>query len=458
MSPLRAFAQSSTVLVTEIYPNPNTGEQEWVELFNSSGDAITLSGWWLTDELTSQSIIYQFADKDLPLKPFEFRQIHTSNNKLNNSGDAVHLYNSQGIQVSRLAYSSSQTGQSQQRIALESELSIASIPTIGQDDPFFSFLNEVVALLPNNSLFCPTPTPPTTYPSVSGPSPTPGATPLPSPTSQPTPTPSPTSHSTTIPTDSIHITEIMACPTTDQTEWIEFFNTGSSLTADDWRITDQNGNYRLINGVLPTEGYSYFSWSGSLLNNTGDSFVVTTRTGQVLGSASYPACSVGKSLALDTNGDWIDASPSPGQKNPILSSSPIPAPSPATVLIVSRVSSSSAALETRSSTDSTLEGIQASTADLPWVDPTDVQLAPTTDQLDIPRPADINTAGSVLGLNTEWSPETERPWQVLFVIMAGLLFVLSGLLPPYDQTVKKNYRVAASLVSPHSVGSADLHV
>ncbi len=250
----------------------------------------------------------------------------------------------------------------------------------------------------------------------------------------------------------------MACPTTEQTEWIEFFNTGSTLTADDWRITDQNGNYRLINGVLPTEGYSYFSWSGSLLNNTGDSFVVTTRTGQVLGSTSYSSCSVGKSLALDTNGAWVDVSPSPGQNNPVLSSSPSPAPTTATVPFGSRASSSSSVLDMGSSADSTLEGTQASTADLPWVDPTDVQLAPTTDQLDIPRLADINTAGSVLGLNTEWSPETERPWQVLFVIMAGLLFVLSGLLPPYDQTVKKNYRVAASLVSPHSLGSADLHV
>lgn len=40
---------TGTVVINEFYPSPNSGEQEWVELYNPSDVALDISNWIIDD-------------------------------------------------------------------------------------------------------------------------------------------------------------------------------------------------------------------------------------------------------------------------------------------------------------------------------------------------------------------------------------------------------------------------
>lgn len=155
---------------------------------------------------------------------------------------------------------------------------------------------------------CSTPTP---SPSVS-PSPTPTATPTISPSPTPTPTP--------VSIQNVYLTEFMACPASGN-EWLELYNgNASTVTVTNWQIIDDAGNKKFINGIIPPNDFLKFEWTGSLLNNTGDSFSVVTSTAQTIGSAAYDSCSTGISFVYE-EGEWVSALQSPGEETTLSSAS-----------------------------------------------------------------------------------------------------------------------------------------
>jgi len=98
-------AQSTQIIINELYPNSNTDEDEWVELYNLSEQTIDLGGFELWDELSLPSKIHSFTAEDkLAGQAFLLVSLH---NKLNNSGDAVILKDATGQEIDRLAYPSS---------------------------------------------------------------------------------------------------------------------------------------------------------------------------------------------------------------------------------------------------------------------------------------------------------------------------------------------------------------
>jgi hypothetical protein len=147
---------------------------------------------------------------------------------------------------------------------------------------------------------CTTPTP-----SIQ-PSATPSATPFPTPTITPTP----------LPESSIFLTEFMACPASGN-EWLELYNTSNTtVVITNWQVVDGANNKKTINGSIPPLSFAAFEWSGSLLNNTGDSFKVLTTAGQVIADAEYSTCSSGISFVYE-NGEWVPALESPAQQTSI---------------------------------------------------------------------------------------------------------------------------------------------
>lgn len=131
----------------------------------------------------------------------------------------------------------------------------------------------------------------------------------PTPTATPTPTPTPTP----APVENVYLTEFMACPASGN-EWLELYNgNDSSIEVVNWQIIDETGNKKYLNGTIAAQSFLQLEWSGSLLNNTGDSFTIYTSSGQNIGTASYDNCTTGISFVYES-GNWVGAIKSPGQE------------------------------------------------------------------------------------------------------------------------------------------------
>lgn len=168
------------------------------------------------------------------------------------------------------------------------------------------------------------------------PSPSPSSTPTATPTSTPSPTPTPTA---TPLVQNVYLTEFMACPASGN-EWLELYNSNPTpLTVTNWQIIDETGNKKYLNGTIPANEFLKFEWTGSLLNNTGDSFTVVTNNGQTIGTASYDSCSTGVSFVYES-GEWVGALESPNEET-TLSAASLPNSTAAALLRTTKTESAS---------------------------------------------------------------------------------------------------------------------
>lgn len=74
--------------INELYPNPNSGEKEWIELYNYGSKDIDLEGWTMEDNKSND---LKFEKGDL-IKAGEYFTINNSFS-LNNDGDSASLFN-----------------------------------------------------------------------------------------------------------------------------------------------------------------------------------------------------------------------------------------------------------------------------------------------------------------------------------------------------------------------------
>lgn len=89
------------LLINELYPNPETGESEWIELYNSSSGNISLDGFYITDNtgINHKLIIdkYIVASKSyLVLEDLSF--------VMNNDSDSITLYDNFGKVIDQVNY------------------------------------------------------------------------------------------------------------------------------------------------------------------------------------------------------------------------------------------------------------------------------------------------------------------------------------------------------------------
>jgi len=145
---------SAQVIISEVYPNPNSEETEWVELFNNSESIIFLENWQLWDQKSKPSLIHQFTNE--VINPNEYLMISLKS-VLNNSGDTVLIYDDQQVIQDSLTYLSSKKDYSWSKNQTTGEI-LETLPT------------------PNGANISPTPIPspsPTLAPTKSQPSPQP---------------------------------------------------------------------------------------------------------------------------------------------------------------------------------------------------------------------------------------------------------------------------------------------
>lgn len=247
----------SAVLINEVYPNPQSGEDEWVELLNTGDTSADLSGWQLRDRLATSSLIKQFGENTW-LEPASFLVI-SFKSILNNDGDSVVLYNHLGEEISALSFSHSTKGLSWNR-AIDQETFFEAQPT--PNGP-----NEILA-----------------------PSPSPAPTPIPTTTNL-----------------SPVLSEIMACPA-DRMEWIEIFNPhDESLSLLGFSLRDaKNQIFIFDDEILPAHSFTAIDLK-NVLNNDADEVWLLNPAHQAEDYFSYTSCSAALSFAVQ-DGQWQETS------------------------------------------------------------------------------------------------------------------------------------------------------
>lgn len=399
-----------SVWVSELMPAPASGSKEWVELHNAGAEAVLLAGWYLEDVVSQPSVIYTF-ETGVEIAAGEYLVIELDS-RLNNSGDGVTLYDDSHQVQDAMSYDHSTSAQSWALIG--GAWTLTELTTPGAPNPV------------------PSPSPsaaPSASPSpVASPSGSPQVTPSPSATASPYPSPSPSSTPGLIDTSYLELTEIMACPASGQNEWLELHNTGAAaLPLTDWKVVDNAGNSRVFSATLAPGEYRAIEWTGSLLNNTGDTLLVLTPQGQIWYSTELASCVTGQSWVASSQGWLASSSPTPSDPNPSVSPTPSPASS-----VASATASSSLATQSGTVGAAALKVSAAATpgaaspypGQLPLLDlaprltlsPTLAEPLPSSASIDLsaPNPSQAGFAGlvgggSLLSLLGGWG--TRRLWQ-----------------------------------------------
>lgn len=233
-------------VMNEIYPVPQMGEYEWMEIYNNEDVPLYIEHYYITD-LADNRIKLATTTID----PFGFT-VATSSSILNNSGDTIFLKNILGEVVAVATYGA----------GLKNTQSIIRCPDGG--DSWFA--SDQVTAGQSNQTTCLKLTPTvlaTTNPTVSQP-PSPTLTPAPSPTLTPLPS---------ISYDNIFLSEVMVNPNVGEKEWAEIYNGNDfAVTLSDWYIDDaesSGSSPKKFSVQIPPYGYSVYHLS-SMFNNDHD--------------------------------------------------------------------------------------------------------------------------------------------------------------------------------------------
>lgn len=102
------------IIISEVYPSPSSGQEEFLELQNISEGEINLKSW--TIKIGSHN---QKVSDDVLLAPGEFYAIYQNNlgARLRNAGDEVALLNPQGEIIDSVVYPAAKAGESYTKTA-----------------------------------------------------------------------------------------------------------------------------------------------------------------------------------------------------------------------------------------------------------------------------------------------------------------------------------------------------
>lgn len=95
-------ASHDKIVINEFVPNPSTGNNEWIELFNEEVTPVNLDGWYIKDNTLAK--VCNFGDTDIiPAGGYWKCEL---TDKLNNSGDVIQLFDNSGsgIAIDSQAY------------------------------------------------------------------------------------------------------------------------------------------------------------------------------------------------------------------------------------------------------------------------------------------------------------------------------------------------------------------
>lgn len=240
------------VLINEVYPNPISGESEWVELFNDSTISASLDGWVLEDKLSSSKVIYSFNDISLLSNQYYLASI---SGQLNNNGDGVILKNNLGEVIDQMDYSTSSQGLSWAKQAdvgyiLSNPSPLGSNQVVADPSP-------ITSLSPTSIIF-----------------------------PQPSPSLSPIFKDLT---GKLELVKLMSCPE-NSNEWFELKNISDNDLVGELLLSDsQNNKFNFELNLSANQSFRYYL-NRHILNNSGDTLTIIQKPDISLFSYNIPAC------------------------------------------------------------------------------------------------------------------------------------------------------------------------
>ncbi len=229
----------------------------------------------------------------------------------------------------------------------------------------------------------------------------------------------------------------MSCPTSDDTEWLEVYNPNPELVnLEGWQVQDKTGTSRFLHSSLPAQSLGILSWSGSLLNNTGDSVSLVTPAEQTLFTVELDACLKAQSF-IYFEGEWqLTTNVTKGLPNQGPSVSPVPTLATSEQITSATSVTSPKSLATSSATLS-LSKVKHPFAPprLPW-------------QLSVPT---FSTFESNQTVQFGLTATATQKWLVLSAIMGGTLLLASSSLGFYLVHHHHAQLFAATLTDASSV-------
>ncbi len=110
------YQSIANVYISEAMVNPETGQNEWVEIYNDNDQQITLVDWFIDDEEDAGATPKKFS---MEIEGQSYKAVMISGSVFNNDGDSVRLLDSNKNFVDGFEYGKSVKGVSFGRVAFD---------------------------------------------------------------------------------------------------------------------------------------------------------------------------------------------------------------------------------------------------------------------------------------------------------------------------------------------------
>ncbi|PIR75407.1 MAG: hypothetical protein CO030_02025 [Candidatus Magasanikbacteria bacterium CG_4_9_14_0_2_um_filter_42_11] len=281
VTPSYQMYDEGVVVINELVSDPQDGENEFVELFNTSNTSISLDNWWIEDGSEAKTML------EGSIAAHGFIVIDTPKGNLNNSGDIVLLFDPSGKNIDKVTYGTWDDGDTSDNApAPPDPLSIARRSDgLDADNDFYDFILTDTITKGKPNIISLTTTDESGTGQVLG---------------------------TKIFASDVRITEIYPNPpgSDSEDECIELYNT-SDKTVDitGWKLGDSSKKrYTLTDGHMTPGAYLVLkrATTGIALNNSGGEEVgLYDPNGAMVEKAQYAGSAPeGQSWARKEDGSW----------------------------------------------------------------------------------------------------------------------------------------------------------
>ena len=294
----------ASLKINEIYPNPQTGEKEWVEFYNSASSSADLSEYVFDDD---SDFDFDSGNGDkilingiLPENSVCYWEL---NSYLNNDGDSPTLFKTDGIIIDTFSYTTTQKGKSYSRIPDGVDWQIDTNPTKASLNCFdlIPTLTPTPTVAPTEATGNLTPTSPAVVLTEAGP----------------------------ISYDNIYISEAMVNPMTGEKEWVEIYNNNDfSVSLSNWFIDDlenAGSSPKVFSLEITAKSYAIFDFSSSIFNNDGDSIRLLDFNKNLKDDFEYQKTETGKTLgrtSFDSDDFCLQEASKNSTNNPCINPTP----------------------------------------------------------------------------------------------------------------------------------------
>lgn len=261
--------QELQIVINEIMPNPQSGEKEWIELYNSATTTADLAGISIEDGTGS------IASPSSTIPAEGFLAIMIPSAKLNNSGDIIILKNAKNEEMDRVTYGDWEDGSPEDNAVAPKQGNALARITDGYDSDA------------DNLDFAETDTPTPSEPNDIELQIEEDLDPAPEQHTNP-PSATPTYYA-----GDILINELASDPADGFVEFVELYNTTSRVfSLDNWWIEEGSGSKTTLSGAVSAHSFFVVEKPKGNLNNSGDIVRLFAQTGTLIDRVAY--------------GDWKD--------------------------------------------------------------------------------------------------------------------------------------------------------